>query len=65
MWVQWGFRLADVRVRAHAWHGARDPHDDADTAAYAASIPGARRTVWPGGRRYDSFGAEPLPATAR
>ncbi|GIU90749.1 MAG: hypothetical protein KatS3mg010_1848 [Acidimicrobiia bacterium] len=36
-------------MRAHVGHGARDPHDDADTGAYAASIPGARRTVWPDG----------------
>jgi len=49
MWVEWGFRLADLRVPAHVWHGARDPHNDADTAAYAACIPGARRTVWPDG----------------
>jgi pimeloyl-ACP methyl ester carboxylesterase len=48
MWVPWGFCLADVEVDTQVWHGALDPHNDADTATYAAAIPGASRTVWEG-----------------
>ena len=47
MWLDWSFRLADIAVPTRVWHAARDPHNDADTAAYAARIPGATRTVWP------------------
>jgi len=47
MWLDWEFRLADLTTPTHVWHAALDPHNDADTAAYAAGIPGAERTVWP------------------
>lgn len=44
----WSFRLADISVPAHLWHGAEDHRVPLATQEFAAeTIPDARLTIWP------------------
>lgn len=47
MWLDWGFRLCDLRAPTAVFHGAADRHNGEDARVYAARIPGATLTVWP------------------
>jgi pimeloyl-ACP methyl ester carboxylesterase len=47
MWLPWNFTLSDVRVPTAVFHGARDPHNEADAQTYAAQIPEAQLRLWP------------------
>lgn len=45
----WGFRLQDVTVPVHVWHGERDPFVPVEAARLLGRrIPGATLTVYPG-----------------
>lgn len=45
----WGFRVADIRVPVHIWHGAQDTVAPVEAARLLAQrIPEARLTVFPG-----------------
>ena len=44
----WSFRLADISIPVHLWHGAQDRGVALVTQEFAAeTIPDARLTVWP------------------
>ncbi|MGZ4389240.1 MAG: alpha/beta fold hydrolase [Gaiellaceae bacterium] len=44
----WGFRLDEIRVPVHVWHGACDPAVPVEAARLVASrVPGAALTVYP------------------
>jgi pimeloyl-ACP methyl ester carboxylesterase len=44
----WSFRLADISMPVHLWHGAQDPRVPLATQEFAAeTIPDARFTIWP------------------
>lgn len=46
----WGFRLADISVPTHVWHGAQDPRVKQEYIDFTASrIPNCRVVVWPDG----------------
>lgn len=46
----WGFRLADIPVSTHVWHGAQDPGVKQEYIDFTASrIPNCRVVVWPDG----------------
>jgi pimeloyl-ACP methyl ester carboxylesterase len=44
----WSFRLADISMPVHLWHGAQDPRVPLATQEFAAAtIPDVRFTIWP------------------
>ena len=44
----WSFRLADIAMPVHLWHGAQDTRVPLATQEFAAAtIPDARFTIWP------------------
>ena len=44
----WSFRLADISMPVHLWHGAQDPRVPLATQEFAAeTIPDARFAIWP------------------
>ena len=44
----WSFRLADISIPVHLWHGAQDPGVRLATQEFAAeTIPDSRLTIWP------------------
>jgi pimeloyl-ACP methyl ester carboxylesterase len=44
----WGFRLADIPIAVHLWHGAQDPWvTQAHVDFTASTIPDCTLTVWP------------------
>jgi pimeloyl-ACP methyl ester carboxylesterase len=44
----WSFRLADISIPVHLWHGEQDPRVRLSTQEFAAeTIPDARLTIWP------------------
>lgn len=46
----WGFRLADISIPTHVWHGAQDPGVKQEYIDFTASrIPNCRVVVWPDG----------------
>lgn len=47
MWLDWDFRLAEIRVPTTVFHAALDAHNEADAQTYAGEIPDARLVVWP------------------
>jgi pimeloyl-ACP methyl ester carboxylesterase len=47
MWLDWGFRLAEVVVPTTVFHGAHDRHNHDDARCYASLIPNAELVVWP------------------
>jgi pimeloyl-ACP methyl ester carboxylesterase len=47
MWLDWGFRLAEVAVPTTVFQGALDRHNHDDARCYASSIPDASLVVWP------------------
>ena len=47
MWLDWEFRLGDIRVPTLVFHAVLDAPNRADAETYAAEIPGARLVVWP------------------
>jgi pimeloyl-ACP methyl ester carboxylesterase len=46
MWLDWGFRLAEVAVPTTVFDGAHDRHNHEDARCYASRIPGAALVVW-------------------
>lgn len=45
----WGFRIAEIRIPVHIWHGAQDAVVPVEVARFLAQrIPRARLTVFPG-----------------
>jgi hypothetical protein len=49
LWMEWGFRIADVRSGVRLWHGAQDTRGEPDFRYLAATLPGCRAQVWPDG----------------
>jgi pimeloyl-ACP methyl ester carboxylesterase len=47
LWMDWGFRIADVRAGVRLWHGAQDTRGEPDFRYLAATLPGCRAQVWP------------------
>ncbi|HEX4493709.1 MAG TPA: alpha/beta hydrolase [Acidimicrobiia bacterium] len=47
MWLDWGFRLAEVAVPTTVFQGAHDRHNHDDARCYASNIPDATLVVWP------------------
>jgi pimeloyl-ACP methyl ester carboxylesterase len=47
LWMEWGFRIADVRAGVRLWHGAQDTRGEPDFRYLAATLPGCRAQVWP------------------
>jgi pimeloyl-ACP methyl ester carboxylesterase len=46
--LPWGFRLADIPIAVHLWHGAQDPWvTQAEVDLSAKAIPDCTLTVWP------------------
>jgi pimeloyl-ACP methyl ester carboxylesterase len=44
----WSFRLADISIPVHLWHGGQDEHVPLATQEFAAkTIPNAHLTIWP------------------
>ena len=44
----WSFRLADISIPVHLWHGEQDARVPLVTQEFAAeTIPDARLTIWP------------------
>ncbi len=48
MWLDWGFRLADVATPATVFQAAEDRHNHEDARCYASRIPDAMLVVWEG-----------------
>lgn len=49
LWKPWGFRLRDISVPVHLWHGAADDLAPTSLARYVASrVPGCEATFYPG-----------------
>jgi pimeloyl-ACP methyl ester carboxylesterase len=67
MWLDWGFRLAQLETPTTVFQGVHDRHNHEDAQCYATCIPGAALVMW------DDTGhlgimpkwAEVLAATAR
>jgi pimeloyl-ACP methyl ester carboxylesterase len=47
LWMEWGFRIADVRAGVRISHGAEDTRGDPDFRYLAATLPACRSAVWP------------------
>jgi pimeloyl-ACP methyl ester carboxylesterase len=47
LWMEWGFRIADVRPGIRIWHGAEDTRGEPDFRYLAATLPASRARVWP------------------
>ena len=47
LWMEWGFRIAEVRAGVRLWHGAQDTRGEPDFRYLAATLPGCRARVWP------------------
>ncbi len=44
----WGFRLEEIPIEVHLWHGAHDPEEpQADVEWWASKIPLSRLMLWP------------------
>ncbi len=47
-WFPWGFRLAEIPIPVHVWHGEQDSRvKQADIDFIASRIPGCTITTWP------------------
>jgi pimeloyl-ACP methyl ester carboxylesterase len=47
LWMEWGYRIADVRPGVRISHGAQDIRGDPDFRYLAATLPACRAQVWP------------------
>ncbi len=48
-WFPWGFRLAEIPMRVHFWHGAEDPRVPQKHVDFTVGhIPDCVLTTWPG-----------------
>ena len=48
VWMPWGFRLTDISMAVHVWHGAQDPLVKQVHIDFIASrIPNCKVVVWP------------------
>jgi pimeloyl-ACP methyl ester carboxylesterase len=47
LWMEWGFRIADVRAGVRISHGAEDTRGEPDFRYLAATLPDCRPEVWP------------------
>ena len=47
LWMQWGFRIADVLPGVRISHGAQDTRGEPDFRYLAATLPACRAEVWP------------------
>jgi pimeloyl-ACP methyl ester carboxylesterase len=50
LFLPWGFRLADIPIHVHLWHGSQDPWvTQAHVEFTENTIPDCSLTVWPDG----------------
>jgi len=47
LWMEWGFRIAEVRPGVLLWHGAQDTRGEPDFRYLAATLPDCRARAWP------------------
>jgi pimeloyl-ACP methyl ester carboxylesterase len=47
LWMEWGFRIAEMRAGVRLWHGAQDTRGEPDFRYLAATLPACRGRVWP------------------
>jgi pimeloyl-ACP methyl ester carboxylesterase len=47
LWMEWGFRIADVRPGVRISHGAQDTRGEPDFRYLAATLPACRPRIWP------------------
>jgi pimeloyl-ACP methyl ester carboxylesterase len=47
LWMEWGFRVADVRAGVRISHGVEDKRGEPDFRYLAATLPACRSEVWP------------------
>ena len=52
LWMQWGFRIADVPPGARLWHGAHDTRGEPAFEYLSATLRGCRAEVWPDAGHY-------------
>ncbi|HEX6312940.1 MAG TPA: alpha/beta hydrolase [Acidimicrobiia bacterium] len=55
LWRPWGFRIAALPPGVRIWHGAHDTRAEPDFRHLAATLPGARPTIWPGEGHYGAL----------
>jgi pimeloyl-ACP methyl ester carboxylesterase len=47
VWLPWGFRVADITMEVHVWHGEQDPIVERRHAEFIANtLPNGRLIVW-------------------
>jgi pimeloyl-ACP methyl ester carboxylesterase len=47
LWMEWGFRIDDVRPGVRLWHGVQDTRGESDFRYLAETLPACRARVWP------------------
>ena len=47
-WFPWGFRLTEIPIRVHVWHGEQDSRvSQADIDFLGSTIPDCEVVIWP------------------